>query len=107
MASTPQPRAVACSIALVLSDTGRTCAVVVFDETCNAACFSEPEPVERLRPLLGERRRARPGTRTTAREWRQTPSGWEAGVVRALLALVDEKWRPKEEWLAAEQLESA
>jgi hypothetical protein len=38
-------------------------------------------------------------------EWRQTPSGWEARVVRPVLDLADERWRPREQWLPAEALE--
>ena len=33
--------------------------------------------------------------------WRQTPNGWEARVVRPVLDVEDEKWRPREEWLPA------
>ena len=40
-------------------------------------------------------------------EWRGTPSGWEARVVRPVLDLEDETWRPREEWLQAELLEPA
>ena len=40
-------------------------------------------------------------------EWRRTPSGWEARVVRPVLDLEDEAWRPREEWLPVELLERA
>ena len=40
-------------------------------------------------------------------EWRETPSGWEGRVVRPVLDVEDETWRPREEWLRAEQLEAA
>ena len=40
-------------------------------------------------------------------EWRRTPSGWEARVVRPVLDLEDEAWRPREEWLPLELLEQA
>ena len=38
-------------------------------------------------------------------EWREAPDGWEGRVVRPVL---DEhgEWRPREEWLPAEQLEA-
>jgi hypothetical protein len=32
-------------------------------------------------------------------EWRETPDGWGARVVRPWLDTEDEKWRPREEWL--------
>lgn len=40
-------------------------------------------------------------------EWRRTPTGWEGRVVRPVLDMEDEKWRPREEWLPAEQLQEA
>ena len=40
-------------------------------------------------------------------EWRETPAGWEGRVVRPVLDLEDERWRTREEWLPAEQLEQA
>jgi hypothetical protein len=37
--------------------------------------------------------------------WRETPDGWQGRVVRPVLEVEDEKWRPREEWLPAEHLE--
>jgi hypothetical protein len=37
-------------------------------------------------------------------EWRQTPDGWQARVVRPVLNMEDEGWRPREEWLPAANL---
>lgn len=38
-------------------------------------------------------------------EWRETPDGWEGRVVRPVLDMEDEKWRPREEWIPASLLE--
>ena len=32
------------------------------------------------------------------------PTGWEARLVRPVLSVENEKWRPLEEWLSAEDL---
>ena len=37
-------------------------------------------------------------------EWRETPDGLQARVVRPDLDVEDEKWRPLEDWLPAEVL---
>ena len=36
--------------------------------------------------------------------WRETPDGWEGRVVRPVLDMEDGKWRPREQWLPAENL---
>jgi hypothetical protein len=40
-------------------------------------------------------------------EWRETPDGWQARVVRPWLDVEDEKWRPREEWPPAAMVRSA
>jgi hypothetical protein len=67
--------------------------------------LSEPEAVERLRHCWVT---ADDHGRVPALllEWRQTPSGWEARVVRPVLDFQDEKWRVREEWLPADALEA-
>ena len=37
-------------------------------------------------------------------ECRETPDGWQGRVVRPVLDMEDGKWRPREEWLPAENL---
>jgi hypothetical protein len=39
-------------------------------------------------------------------EWRDTPDGRQGRVVRPVLDMEDGKWRPREEWLPAENLAS-
>jgi hypothetical protein len=68
--------------------------------------LAEPSPVERLRHcwVTADEQGRVPGL---VLEWRQTPSAWEARVVRPVLDMEDEKWRPREEWLPASALEAA
>ena len=40
-------------------------------------------------------------------EWHRADDGWEGRVVPPLLDREDDRWRPREEWLPAEQLERA
>ena len=37
-------------------------------------------------------------------EWRQTPDSWQGRVARPVLDMEDGRWRPREEWLPAENI---
>lgn len=68
--------------------------------------LSEPKPIERLRHcwVTADEHGRLPALLL---EWRETPEGWRARVVRPWLDMEDEKWRPREEWLPAAMVRPA
>lgn len=61
-----------------------------------STCQTPPE-VDRARPRhwLGEAVDVHGQVPALLLEWRQTPDGWEARVVRPILDVEDGKWRPR------------
>jgi len=68
--------------------------------------LSEPSPVERLRHcwVTADEHGRVPALLL---EWRHTREGWQGRVVRPVLDMEDEKWRPREARLPASALEQA